>query len=51
MEKTSCHKESLAKYHAEIVQKEMDKLWDAGIINNDVIEGWKHEHMRTPYKK
>lgn len=39
----------LASYFAEQVQKEMDKLWDKGIINDEVIEGWKHEHMRTPY--
>lgn len=39
----------LANYFAGQVQKEMDKLWDMGTINNEVIEGWKHEQMRTPY--
>ena len=24
--------------------------WDKGMINENVIEGWKNEHMRTPYK-
>ena len=29
----------------------IDKLWDEGIINDGVIEEWKNEHMRTPYKQ
>ena len=27
---------------------ELDKLWDEGKINDQVIEEWKYEHMRTP---
>lgn len=41
----------LAHYFAEKAQKEIDKMWDDGIINDEVIEGWKHEHMRTPYRR
>ena len=26
----------------------IDKLWDEGAINNEIYEGWLHEHMRTP---
>jgi len=24
-------------------------LWDEGVINEQVIEQWGQEHMRTPY--
>ena len=42
-------KDLLARFFAEKAQKELDKLWEAGTINDAVIEGWKNEHMRTPY--
>ena len=42
-------KEVLADFYAKQVQKEADRLWDEGVINDEVIEGWAHEHMRTPY--
>lgn len=29
----------------------IDQLWDEGVLNDSVIEGWKNEHMRTPYKQ
>ena len=28
----------------------MDTLWDEGVLNDGVMEEWKSEHMRTPYK-
>ena len=40
----------LAKYFADKAQKAIDALWDNGVINNDTIEEWGEEHMRTPYK-
>ena len=40
----------LSSYFAQKAEKEIDKLWDSGQVNNTVIEEWKHEHMRTPYK-
>ena len=33
------------------MQREIDKLWDAGAINDQQVEQWGKEHMRTPYKK
>lgn len=42
-------KHTLALFFAKLADKEMDRLWDEGIINDEGIEGWKHEHMRTPY--
>ena len=44
-------KHTLSMFFAKLADRELDRLWDEGIINNDVIEGWKNEHMRTPYKQ
>lgn len=41
----------LSRYFAEKAEKEIDKLWDEGTINETIIESWKTEHMRTPYKQ
>lgn len=42
-------KDMLSSYFAQKAEKEIDKLWDSGKINNAIIEDWKNEHMRTPY--
>lgn len=42
-------KDMLSNYFAQKAEKEIDKLWDSGKINNTIIEEWKNEHMRTPY--
>jgi len=39
----------LANYYAQKAEEEMDRLWDNGTINEEVIEQWGKEHMRTPY--
>ena len=39
----------LANYYAQKAEVEMDRLWDNGTINEQVIEQWGQEHMRTPY--
>ena len=41
----------LAKYFADKAQKAIDALWDNGAINNDTIEEWGKEHMRTCIRK
>ena len=41
----------LGQYSAKRAEEAIDRLWDEGKLNNDVIEGWKSEHMRTPYKQ
>jgi hypothetical protein len=41
----------LGQYFAKRAEEAIDRLWDEGKLNNDVIEGWKSEHMRTPYKQ
>ena len=39
----------LANYYAQKAEAEMDRLWDNDTINEQVIEQWGQEHMRTPY--
>ena len=36
-----------SRYFAEKAMDELDKLWDKGKINDQIIEEWKHEHMQT----
>ena len=40
----------LARYFADKAQKQIDALWDNGAINEQTIEAWGNEHMRTPYR-
>ena len=42
-------KNVLAHYFANKAQKAIDALWDEGVINDEIIEQWGKEHMRTPY--
>ena len=44
-------RDMLSRYFAEKAQEEIDKLWEAGTINDAIVEGWKAEHMRTPYSR
>ena len=41
----------LAEYFAQRAEDAIDRLWDEGVLNEGVIEGWKSEHMRTPYRQ
>ena len=43
-------KDLLAHYFASKAQKAIDALWSDGVIDNDTIEKWGEEHMRTPYR-
>jgi hypothetical protein len=43
-------KSLLSHYFAEKAQKAIDKMWDEGTINEQTIEQWGAEHMRTPYR-
>ena len=31
-------------------QKAIDALWEEGVIDEETIEQWGAEHMRTPYR-
>lgn len=43
-------KDLVARYFATKAQKAIDALWDEGVINEETIEQWGEEHMRTPYR-
>ena len=43
-------KDLVAHFFAEKAQKAIDTLWDNGTINEDTINQWGAEHMRTPYR-
>jgi len=32
------------------LQKEIERQWDNGNLNEEKVAAWGHEHMRTPYK-
>ena len=38
-----------ADYFAQRAEDDIDRLWDEGILSEEVMEEWKTEHMRTPY--
>ena len=43
-------KDLVAHFFAEKAQKAIDAMWDNGTINEDTINQWGTEHMRTPYR-
>ena len=43
-------KDVVARFFAQKAQKAIDDLWDKGNINDETIEQWGAEHMRTPYR-
>ena len=43
-------RDMLAHYFAEKAQKAIDELWEKGEIDDQTIEEWGNEHMRTPYR-
>ena len=43
-------KDLVAQFFAQKAQKAIDALWDEGTIDNNTLEEWGAEHMRTPYR-
>lgn len=41
----------VSDYLAKRLRGEIDKLWDDGTLTEEKIEGFRHLHERTPYKK
>lgn len=41
----------LGQYFAKRAEDAIDRLWDEGVLNDNVMEEWKSEHMRTPYNQ
>ena len=43
-------KQAIARFFAERADREMERLWENGTINEETLKSWEHEHMRTPYR-
>jgi hypothetical protein len=44
-------KQALARFFAERADRELERLWDNGTINEETLKEWENEHMRTPYRQ
>ncbi len=43
-------RQAISNYFFDLVDKEMDKLWESGQWNEQTLEDLKTAHYRTPYK-
>lgn len=43
-------KDLLARFFAQKAQQAIDDLWDNGAIDEQTIDQWGREHMRTSYR-
>ena len=43
-------KRVLSRFFADRADKEMERLWDEGVINEQILDSWGKEHLRTPYQ-
>ena len=43
-------KQVIARFFAERADREMERLWENGTINEETLKSCEHEHMRTPYR-
>ena len=43
-------KQSISDFFAKESQKEIERLWADGTLNEEKIESFRHLHERTPYK-
>lgn len=42
-------KEVLSKFFAARADRELDRLWDEGVLNQEVLNKLRSQHLRTPY--
>jgi hypothetical protein len=40
----------LRDYYAKKLDKELERLWDEGILNQERLDELKDQHLRTPYR-
>lgn len=43
-------KEYLSKFFAAKAERELDKLWDSGKLNQAVLDNLRGQHLRTAYR-
>ena len=39
----------LRNFYASRLEAEMQRLWDNGTLDQNVLDQLRHEHLRTPY--
>lgn len=49
-EQLSDIKNLLARYFADKATEEMDRLWEENNWDDQTMEDWSNEHMRTKYE-
>lgn len=42
-------KRVLVKFLDERLQRELDKMWDSGMLSEEKMNGYASEHLRTSY--
>ena len=40
----------LRTFYATRLKREMQRLWDNGVLDQAALDGLSQEHLRTPYK-
>ena len=40
----------LRNFYAMNLDKELERLWDEGILNQEKLDELKDQHLRTPYR-
>ncbi len=43
-------KQAIASYFAQMVQDEVNRLWETGELSEEKVESFRNLHERTPYK-
>ncbi len=42
-------KQAISNHFANLAQKEIDRLWETGELNEEKVESFRNLHQRTPY--
>ena len=40
----------LKRFYAERLDKELERLWDNGCLNQEKLDAMRSAHLRTPYR-
>ena len=42
-------KQAISNHFANLAQKEIDRLWETGELNEEKVESFRNLHQSTPY--
>ena len=42
--------EMLRNYYAQKLDKELERLWNEGVLNQEKLDELSEQHLRTPYR-